>query len=271
MPCPYCGTSMSGRRIRNCGAPDCLRRWNQDRIRAFLQRHKAETGVRYEDRYKVERICAGCGKAFRTRHAAERCEDCQIREWQRTGGLASGARSTERRLERRRAGAQLVPAAGPLRISETARYRQALERIKVAAQGSRSKWVVWVGATCQRCGGSFVCMWTNGLPRWCSKRCLAASSKTRRRQRGGERVPYRRNEIFERDGWRCQIPECAMKTRRVRRSARVPDPMAPVIDHIVPLAAGGDVGGVDAPWNVQCGHFLCNSIKSDKLAAPALF
>ncbi|WP_020572549.1 HNH endonuclease [Parafrankia discariae] len=44
-----------------------------------------------------------------------------------------------------------------------------------------------------------------------------------------------------------------------------------MIDHIVPLAAGVELGGVHAPWNVQCAHFLCNSIKRDQFAQAALF
>jgi 5-methylcytosine-specific restriction endonuclease McrA len=32
-------------------------------------------------------------------------------------------------------------------------------------------------------------------------------------------------------------------------------------DHIVPLAQGG----THEPANVQCAHFLCNSIKSDSM------
>lgn len=37
----------------------------------------------------------------------------------------------------------------------------------------------------------------------------------------------------------------------------VPHPKAPTIDHIVPLADGGD----DVRSNVQLAHFICNSMK----------
>jgi len=92
--------------------------------------------------------------------------------------------------------------------------------------------------------------------------------KVRRRalERGSCPVPYRRIDVFARDRWICQL--CGKKVARTRA---VPHPKAPVIDHIVPLAAGAEVGGVDAPWNVQCAHFLCNSYKRDLLVAPALF
>lgn len=260
MPCPYCGVPMSGRRLRNCGAAECRRQWDRDRVRAFLQRHAA-TGIRYEDRYKVERICE-CGAVFRTRHGAKRCPSCARRDQQRRAADAS-AEAKRRRTALRK---QLVPA-GPIRRAETLRYQLAAARLATAAAGTRSRNAVYVGATCHRCSASFVCLWTNDLPRWCSRSCARAGAKAvrRGRRRGGQSVRYFRRAIFERDGWTCQL--CG---KRVKRQARVPDPKAPVIDHIVPLAAGPELGGVDAPWNVQCAHFLCNSIKSANFAQPAL-
>jgi 5-methylcytosine-specific restriction endonuclease McrA len=41
---------------------------------------------------------------------------------------------------------------------------------------------------------------------------------------------------------------------------QVPHPLAPTIDHVIPLARGG----WHAPDNVQAAHFLCNSRKSDR-------
>ena len=39
----------------------------------------------------------------------------------------------------------------------------------------------------------------------------------------------------------------------------VPHPRAPTVDHVVPIAEGGD----DTRANVQLAHFLCNSTKSN--------
>jgi len=90
-----------------------------------------------------------------------------------------------------------------------------------------------------------------------TRRVQRAASKRRRRarKRGALRAPYKAIVIHERDGWVCQL--CRKK---VRRRAKVPHPLAPVIDHILPLAQGGD----DVPSNVQCAHFLCNSLKGDR-------
>lgn len=74
--------------------------------------------------------------------------------------------------------------------------------------------------------------------------------------RGCKVTPGRRYEVHERDDWTCRI--CGDP---VNREAKVPELDAPVIDHIIPLAAGGDHG----PDNWQTAHFYCNSIKRDQL------
>ncbi|MEO6627619.1 MAG: HNH endonuclease signature motif containing protein [Aquihabitans sp.] len=74
-------------------------------------------------------------------------------------------------------------------------------------------------------------------------------------------APVFRYKIYERDGWKCKICRKAVK-----RDAVVPHPMAPTIDHILPLAAGG----THEPANVQCAHFLCNAQKGDRPADDQL-
>lgn len=109
---------------------------------------------------------------------------------------------------------------------------------------------------------------------WCSKRCKQRSRKRinpearqrrnaarRARLRGATVERFDRAEIFERDGWRCQICRKAL-----RRDALVPHPLAPTIDHIVPLACGGS----HEPRNVQAAHFMCNSHKRDGAANDQL-
>lgn len=63
---------------------------------------------------------------------------------------------------------------------------------------------------------------------------------------------YRR-AIFERDGWTCQLCRLPLDIEK-----EVPHPLAPTIDHIVPLACGG----THEPRNAQAAHFLCNCKKS---------
>jgi len=86
---------------------------------------------------------------------------------------------------------------------------------------------------------------------------LKADKKRRKAKKEGASIVTHFNpkEIFMRDGWKCQI--CG---GMVLKRAVVPHPMAPTIDHIIPLAEGG----THEPKNVQCAHFICNSKKRDK-------
>lgn len=62
-------------------------------------------------------------------------------------------------------------------------------------------------------------------------------------------------EIYERDQWTCGL--CAQP---IDPTLAHPDLMSASLDHIVPLAKGGD----HSRANVQAAHFLCNSIKGDR-------
>lgn len=112
--------------------------------------------------------------------------------------------------------------------------------------------------------------------KYCSNRCAAKASydarkhtiewkiahrddvKRRRARKRNARVEkFTSVEIYERDGYRCHI--CR---RKCPRHAVVPDPRAPTIDHLVPLAKGGDHTRV----NVATACFHCNSVKGDRTA-----
>jgi 5-methylcytosine-specific restriction endonuclease McrA len=114
----------------------------------------------------------------------------------------------------------------------------------------------YVAGSCRRCNKAFVIIdqLTNS---YCSKQCGTADGRARRRarKRDGYVADVRRQQIFERDRWRCQL--CR---KPVARTKQVPHPKAPVLDHIIPLAKGG----THEPKNVQCAHHLCNCRKSDR-------
>lgn len=78
------------------------------------------------------------------------------------------------------------------------------------------------------------------------------SDRRRIRERDAFVEPVWRSRVYERDGWRCGI--CR---RPLKRDAVVPHPMAPTLDHIVPLSRGGE----HSYANVQAAHFRCNSAK----------
>lgn len=73
-------------------------------------------------------------------------------------------------------------------------------------------------------------------------------------------VPYElvnRQEVYERDKWMCGI--C---NEPVDKALKFPDVMSASLDHIIPMAKGGP----HSYENTQCAHFICNSIKSDRVA-----
>lgn len=112
----------------------------------------------------------------------------------------------------------------------------------------------WYAGCCITCGKAFI--HDQPTTRSCSLACARVLGHARRRalkRMAFVEVVYRR-KVFERDGWRCQL--CR---KPVARTKAAPHPRAPVLDHIVPLAAGG----THEPANVQCAHFLCNSLKRD--------
>lgn len=95
---------------------------------------------------------------------------------------------------------------------------------------------------------------------WVCAECVGVSQRVgnhryKARKRGVPSEPYTTAEIGDRDGWRCRL--CG---KAVNRKRRFPDPLSPSIDHVVPLAVGGD----DTRANVQLAHYGCNSAKRDR-------
>lgn len=125
-------------------------------------------------------------------------------------------------------------------------FRHAQERVSRAdAKPTRS---------CLHCGASMpVRMRIDAV--YCSKRCNSRAHQLSRKssgRAGSARYRIHRAWIGERDGWRCGL--CR---GRVDRRREYPHPMAPSIDHIVPLSLGGD----NALSNLQMTHLRCNLSK----------
>lgn len=93
--------------------------------------------------------------------------------------------------------------------------------------------------------------------------CVARAEKDRKqrqrrrwknKRRGVLSEPYTLAEIAKRDH-----NFCGLCRKRVAMTKVVPHPKAPTIDHVLPIAAGGE----DVRANVQLAHFICNCLKSD--------
>lgn len=120
---------------------------------------------------------------------------------------------------------------------------------------------------CRTCGASVGYLF--GRPRtYCGKACRPtppvnrevrkAHKRARRaRTRGIEAENIKPADIFDRDGWRCQM--CGVHTPKKLRGTC--NPKAPEMDHMIPLAKGGK----HVASNLQCLCRACNAWKSDKL------
>jgi 5-methylcytosine-specific restriction endonuclease McrA len=112
--------------------------------------------------------------------------------------------------------------------------------------------------------------WNGAAKRYCTRACFQASTRLgddadarrrakdnrRARKRGAFVAVVNRRHVYERDGWTCQL--CG---HPVDRNAKVPEPSAPSLDHVLALANGG----THEPANVQLAHFLCNALKGDRV------
>ena len=65
-------------------------------------------------------------------------------------------------------------------------------------------------------------------------------------------------EIFDRDGWVCQLCETP-----IDRDLKWPDPMSVSLDHIMPITLGGH----HTRANSQAAHFRCNQSKGNRVVA----
>jgi hypothetical protein len=119
---------------------------------------------------------------------------------------------------------------------------------------------------CPQCGDVFTPKVNLSSAIFCSQHCSKKHTRivsnrlrrARKRTPGGERVsPVL---VFERDGWKCQM--CGVVTPRKLRGTIHMD--APELDHIVPLAAGGE----HTYRNTQCLCRECNIAKGDQVIGP---
>lgn len=109
--------------------------------------------------------------------------------------------------------------------------------------------------SCDLCG-SWLTTW-QPHQRHCSRVCARRAMRDRYRTRltGAFVEPVYRVKVYERDRWTCRL--CG---EPVDLTARVPDPLAPTLDHILPLALGGE----HSYANAQCAHYRCNHLKGAK-------
>jgi hypothetical protein len=228
----------------------CVNAYQLARQRA----HKAETGQYASRGYLYTHTCVVCDKIWQSNSSRVR--------WYCSAGCANSVRSYKRTCEACSMTWQAKSSAArwcSIACRQGAKSPSAdVVLWRPLPWWTRRVWFLpvpprrWYAGQCRRCSTWFVIDQPANV--YCSQRCGKADSKDRRRARKKhayvERV-YRRR-VFERDRWTCQL--CR---RRVKQDAVVPHPQAPVLDHVIPLADGG----THEPANVQCAHFICNSVK----------
>lgn len=224
---------MSNPRRVQCGAPECHRLYQNERCARWSREFTAKNGrsVRHGRRRKSNSHCVDCGTAVGRGSTQEtRCRKCGQKHH-----------------------AQRVAAAA----RRDAYRRKAEKKLATAAAGVSRGWV-FVTGPCNSCGEEFTCQVMNSPAKYCSKTCARREAKAIRRalQKVAHVTKGQRWRTFERDNWTCRICGDA-----VNRDAVVPALDAPVLDHRIPLAQGGD----HAPENWQTAHFYCNSVKRDQV------
>lgn len=128
--------------------------------------------------------------------------------------------------------------------------------------------VIGTVRACLRCGTVFSP--TKNPHVYCSKTCRdradldrnraeynRRNAERRARERGARTdESFTREEVFDRDGWICQLCIAPIDWQYTGRH-----PLAPALDHRIPL----NCGGLHEWSNVQAAHFSCNARKQDRL------
>jgi len=229
---------------RTCSVDGCTR---THRARGLCSTHYNQANYTADQRHaKTMARCTWCG----VEHVKEKGRE------RRYGGLFCSLACRD--FWRKATGTNPEPTAEARRRGlEVRNGRRSLAIRKLArAERGTTGTSTWVAGLCHWCRTPFVSVPTMYLGQYCSDRCKSRAKASRRRAvtRGAYHEPYVRADIFRRDHWRCHICRRPTRKREV-----VPHPLAPVVDHLVPLAEGGD----DTAANVATAHFMCNSIKRE--------
>lgn len=223
------------------------------RARGLCSSHYNRMILAPEKRHPVKLLtCSQCGSSHErtyNRHSTNFCSFSCRSEYRRQCG------EWERRPTR-----CTVPPDHPVALLIAADQ----EAIRAAArEANQARAEAWPSCRvfirdCTVCAQTFTTPYTVHT---CSDLCAAAKKRAdrneadhrrRARKRDAFVAPVYRFKVYERDGWRCHL--CGKPTSR---EEQVPHPLAPTLDHVIPLAAGG----THEPSNVKTAHFLCNARK----------
>lgn len=198
---------------------------------------------------------ARSGRAIEGRYCSRKCQADSTRIY----SSAEKKKASERRRRIRLGLAR--PASKPCVLCsapfqpKTIRSRYCSDRCGYAAADPINR----EPRPCRECSQHFTPVMGDYRRGYCSDPCARrnrrriAKALRRARMHGAGRESVDPIVVFERDGWRCHL--CQVRTPRRLRGTL--DPCAPELDHIIPLAAGGE----HSYRNTACACRSCNGIK----------
>lgn len=136
-----------------------------------------------------------------------------------------------------------------------------------AAQGTKGRGS-WVSKTCKMCPSVFVVR-ASSTDRCCSETCTAKNKQEVRHRKVARRRARKldafiedvdRMTVFERDKFVCYL--CKRRTKLYPNKSW--HPRKATVDHVIPLAAGRNAGGLHGYQNCRTACQECNSRKSDR-------
>ena len=216
----------------------------------------------------AERICCVCGDSIE--HRSKRAKYCsaQCRDWQR---LHPGEPIPKKGRTCQHCGSNIDHKRLEVRYCSLSCQRRGLGGV-----GFRPM------VDCRGCETSFEP--SHAAQKYCNARCRqrrhtllwrlrnpekyaetkkksaasvrAGAQRYRSRKRNATVEYFLHSEIFERDGWICQLCD-----RPVDQTLRWPHSLSASLDHIIPISKGGN----HSRANVQLAHVICNLRKGASL------
>lgn len=202
-------------------------------------------------RAKAERQCDRCGTQFMptgggpNKFCSPACFSVSVRVY--------ATRSERKKAEHERA---------RIRRGGLSREERKAQTIKAAETKEQTRLSILASHVCRDCGANIS---DRGLSAVLCVKCADSNARayrkawkagTRLRDRSQRIEKFDPVEVLERDGWKCHL--CGGKTPKSLRGTY--EPNAPELDHIIPLAKGGE----HSRSNTACACRRCNIAKSDR-------
>lgn len=220
-----------------------------------------------------QRICIGCGASVSGHPRRQYCDE-RCRQRTKDRRREASPEYQERRRERQRGQKRTtyVAAVHGTRLCGLCKgphHAHGLCYVCIRALDMRAP-DAKISGTCELCGDGWekdrkaisalcnACIDGSRATMRFSGRNIDRTARRRAEKFGRIAEPVDVGAVFDRAGWICSL--CA---RPVSADLPVLDPMAPTLEHVIPLSRGGD--HVEA--NCALAHRLCNARKGNRLLA----